>query len=552
MRARILVFAAVAVGLVALLGGTLFALASRGQGGLERLLAIQEQTEFYGRVTDDALGFLHALLQAHGTGGDTRGLLAEQETLAQVGYSRLRALVRQEHLAGSEAEELLRIEQLERAHLHWLRSSEARVREAPAGSEATLLHEALSDFREQVVPSLEKAWALERTDLDAHKLYGQRTLQWGQLLGLFAPFVALTLVFSLAILIYLNIRRALRTLLRGAERIGAGDLHSELPVNGDIDEYDLMAQAINRMAAQLRDSVRERERLAKAEAEASEREMRRYNALLEETVHQRTAQLEEANVRLTDSVKQLQSAQAQLLFTDRLATIGQLAAGVGHEINNPLTFILSNLNYAQQVVTELEAAPTAERRELLEALAEAREGAERVRLIVRDLKMLSHPDDRESGPVDLVKVVRSAAKMAAHEIRDRARLVQQVENVPPVHGNSARLCQVFLNLLINAAHAITPGQVERNEIQLVARVDDSQRVTVEVRDTGCGIPEDKLERVFEPFFTTKPVGEGSGLGLSVCQSIISAYGGKISVESEAGRGTTFRVSLPVHGGEARA
>ncbi|WNG52197.1 HAMP domain-containing protein [Archangium minus] len=504
-------------------------------------------------MTDDALGYLHALLQAHETGGDTRALLAAQETRSQAGFSRLRTLVQQEHLEGSEAEELLRIEQLAQAHLQWLRSSEARVREAPVGSEATLLHEALSAFRAQVTPLLESAWALERTDLEAHKRYGQQTLHWGQLLGLFAPLVALTLVFSLATLIYLNIRRALRTLLRGAERIGEGDLTSELPVNGDIDEYDLMAQAINRMATQLRESVQERERLAKAEAEASEREMRRYNALLEATVQQRTAQLEETNARLTDSVKQLQSTQAQLLFADRLATIGQLAAGVGHEINNPLTFILSNLNYAQQVVSELDAAPTGvERRELLEALAEAREGAERVRLIVRDLKMLSHPDDRESGPVDLVKVVRSAAKMAAHEIRDRARLVQQVENVPPVHGNSARLCQVFLNLLINAAHAITPGQVERNEIQLVARMDDSQRVTVEVRDTGCGIPEDKLERVFEPFFTTKPVGEGSGLGLSVCRSIISAHGGKISVESEAGRGTTFRVSLPVHGGEACA
>jgi signal transduction histidine kinase len=155
------------------------------------------------------------------------------------------------------------------------------------------------------------------------------------------------------------------------------------------------------------------------------------------------------------------------------------------------------------------------------------------------------------GPVDLVAVVRSAAKMAAHEIRDRARLVLQVEDMPLVLGNSARLCQVFLNLLINAAHAISPGQVERNEIKLVARVDEAHRVIVEVHDTGCGIPPEKLGRIFEPFFTTKPVGEGTGLGLSVCQSIVSSHGGDISVESEPGQGTTFRVSLPVHGGEAR-
>jgi signal transduction histidine kinase len=136
--------------------------------------------------------------------------------------------------------------------------------------------------------------------------------------------------------------------------------------------------------------------------------------------------------------------------------------------------------------------------------------------------------------------------MAAHEVRHRARLVMQSEGIPLVRGNAARLCQVFLNLLINAAHAIPAGQVERHEIKLVARAQEDSRVVVEVSDSGCGIPPENLERIFRPFFTTKPVGVGSGLGLSVCQRIITAHGGDISVDSVVGRGTTFRIVLPLH------
>ncbi|WP_152621831.1 sensor histidine kinase [Archangium violaceum] len=539
LRSRVLLFAAVAVGLVALVGGVLFVTASRGERGLAQMLAIQSQTEIYGRMTDESFGYLSTLLHTRETGGDTQAVLEAQEKRFAAEFARLEELVREEHAGESMEGELERIEQLQRALQRWLRGSEERVRLAPGGGEAaTLMHESLQVFREKVAPHLKAAWDQSRADLDEHERRGHRSLGIGRVVGVAVPLVALVLVLSMASIIYLNMRRALGTLLERAQRMGEGDLDTELPVKGERDEYDLMARAINRMATQLRSAAQERER---------------YNALLEQTVRQRTAELEQSNARLTDSLQQLQAAQSQLLFADRLATVGQLAAGVGHELNNPLAFVLSNLNYAQQVVTEMEAAPTpVERRELLEALADAREGAERVRLIVRDLRMLSHPDDREMGPVDLVKVVRSAAKMAAHEIRGRARLVQAVENVPPVQGNSARLCQVFLNLLINAAHAIAPGAVERHEIKLSARVDGAHRVTVEVHDTGSGIPKDKLERVFEPFFTTKPAGEGSGLGLSVCKSIISAHGGDISVDSEPGQGTTFRVSLPVYGGETRA
>jgi signal transduction histidine kinase len=265
------------------------------------------------------------------------------------------------------------------------------------------------------------------------------------------------------------------------------------------------------------------------------------------SLRQRTAELEQANSRLTDSLQQLQATQTRLLFSERLATIGQLAAGIGHEINNPLAFIVGNLDYVQQQLMGEEGVASSEaHQEMLEALADARDGAERVRLIVRDLKVLSHPNDMERGPVDLVASLRSATKVAAYELRNRARLVEHLEELPPVNGHKARLCQVFLNLLINAAHAIPPGQSERHEIRLSARVSGASRIIVEVSDTGCGIPPENMERLFSPFFTTKPVGMGTGLGLSVSHSIVTALGGDISVESQVGRGTTFRVSLPVY------
>jgi two-component system NtrC family sensor kinase len=282
----------------------------------------------------------------------------------------------------------------------------------------------------------------------------------------------------------------------------------------------------------------------KVEAKAAERDAGLYLARLEETVRTRTAELETANTQLAESLAQLKATQARLLFADRLASVGQLAAGVGHEINNPLAYVLSNLHYIHKEMTRTQGAPKPEEREeLLTAIADAREGAERVRLIVQDLKLLSRPDEAGSGPVDVGVVLRRAMKLTSHEIGRRARLVEEVGELPQVQGSVAGLGQVFLNLLVNAAQAIPEGNVEGNEVRVKARWEAPARVVVEVSDTGRGIAPEHLERIFEPFFTTKPVGEGTGLGLSVCHGILKAQGGEIQVESQPGRGATFRVSL---------
>jgi CheY-like chemotaxis protein len=183
-------------------------------------------------------------------------------------------------------------------------------------------------------------------------------------------------------------------------------------------------------------------------------------------------------------------------------------------------------------------------REIAEPLREAREAADRVRLIVRDLKMFSRSDEESMGAADVRRVIESSLRMAWNEIRHRARLVKDYGDVPAVAGNEARLGQVFLNLIINAAQAVPEGRADQNEIRLVTKQDSRGRVIVEVRDTGAGIPEAVRSRLFEPFFTTKPIGVGTGLGLAICHRIVTSMGGEIEVESEIGKGTVFRLILP--------
>jgi signal transduction histidine kinase len=233
--------------------------------------------------------------------------------------------------------------------------------------------------------------------------------------------------------------------------------------------------------------------------------------------------------------------EAQLIISDRMASVGSLAAGVTHEINNPLAAVLANVELAVVDARSLPVNRTTER--LVEELSDAREAANRVREIVRDLKLFSRSEEERHGPVDAREVLESALRMAWNEIRHRARLVRIFEDVPPVYGNDARLGQVFLNLLVNAAQAIPDGRAESNEIRVsLRRV--GERVLVEIADTGTGMSDDVLREVFTPFFTTKPLGVGTGVGLPVCQRIVSALGGQIAVESKLGIGSTFRVLLP--------
>ena len=272
---------------------------------------------------------------------------------------------------------------------------------------------------------------------------------------------------------------------------------------------------------------------------------------LQRRVEERTQELARANQELDAHLRMLRSTQAQLVQAGKMAAVGTLAAGVGHEINNPLSYIVSNVEHACEEAAALEKLgegseeSRARLREMQQVLREALMGASRVRRIVRDLKTFSRQEEDSQTPVDLRGVLDSAAKMAAGELRPRAQLIREyAADVPLVQGSEPRLAQVFLNLIINAAQALPEGKPDQNEVRLVLKNGEGGQVVAEVRDTGSGIPAEVLGRIFDPFFTTKPVGVGTGLGLALCQSFITSMGGTIEVESEVGQGTVFRVKLP--------
>ena len=245
--------------------------------------------------------------------------------------------------------------------------------------------------------------------------------------------------------------------------------------------------------------------------------------------------------------------QEQLLISERMASVGLLAASVAHEINNPLTILLSNLEFASEQVNGLIADlagvdppfPFAERISTLAApLRDAQEAAERVRLIVRDLKVFSRPEDVETrGPVDIRSALESAIRMTSNEVRHRAQLTRDYGDVAPVNGNESRLGQVFINLIVNAAQAIPEGDAANNEIRIATRMDSSGCVAIEFHDTGAGIPAEVLPHIFDAFFTTKATALGTGLGLAICHRIVAEHDGEISVKSRTGSGTVFRVVL---------
>jgi PAS domain S-box-containing protein len=234
--------------------------------------------------------------------------------------------------------------------------------------------------------------------------------------------------------------------------------------------------------------------------------------------------------------------EAQLIASDRMASVGILAAGVAHEINNPLTAVITNIEMSFEDLANFTQSSALNDLQL--GLRDAFYCAERIQAIVRDLKLFSRAEEDTRGPVSTEHVLESTLRMAANEIRHRANLVREYSEVPLVEANEARLGQVFLNILVNAAQALPEGQVEVNKICVSTKLDDRGDVVVKISDTGAGMSTETKKRLFTPFFTTKPAGVGTGLGLAICQRIVSDLGGRIECESELGKGTSFFIYLP--------
>jgi signal transduction histidine kinase len=286
---------------------------------------------------------------------------------------------------------------------------------------------------------------------------------------------------------------------------------------------------------------------------------------LEDTVRIRTEQVRTANEELRAAYRDLQATQAQLIQREKMASVGRLVAGVAHELNNPIGFISSNVTTLEDFVRRLRSmlesyqavALPASERELLAArreelridyaltyldrmIAGIREGADRTRKIVGDLRVFTRAPDDVWQPVDLHEEIESSLTLLGHLLRDRVTVERRFGQIGPVECVRSQLDQVLLNVLANAAQAISgPGTIT------IETRREGDLALVRVADSGPGISADVLPRVFDPFFTTKPVGEGTGLGLSISYEIVKRHGGEIQAESPAGGGAAFTIRLPV-------
>lgn len=291
-------------------------------------------------------------------------------------------------------------------------------------------------------------------------------------------------------------------------------------------------------------------------------------AIYQKKLLRTSASLIKQRNKLSEMNKKLEDAQNQLLQSEKMAAVGQLAAGVAHEINNPVGYVNSNVSvleeYIEQLLQLLSAYETCEplldsgetsveslqqtkikidlaylKDDMADLLRESKEGLNRVKKIVQDLKDFSHVDESEWQYADLHKGLDSTLNVVNNEIRYKATVVKEYGEIMEVKCLSSQINQVFMNLLVNAAHAIQ----EHGTITISTGTQDGG-VWVTIEDTGEGIEQEKLSRIFEPFFTTKPIGQGTGLGLSLSYNIIHKHHGTITVESEPGNGTKFRIWLP--------
>ncbi|GBD94247.1 sensor protein ZraS [bacterium BMS3Abin05] len=331
----------------------------------------------------------------------------------------------------------------------------------------------------------------------------------------------------------------------------------------DIGADDFLSKPVNNdeLLAKVRASMRIQE---------LQRELKESNTRLKHLNHR----LKQATKHLQTANREIKETQAQLLQQEKMASIGQLAAGVAHEINNPIGFISSNLSVLQDYISDLmkfltkykelkenikrnkrehlqvsfEELQTIERdiglqfilEDFEKIVQESLDGAERVKVIVQDLKDFSHIDQAEIKFFQINKGLESTLNIVWNEIKYKAKVIKDYGKVPEIRCYPMQLNQVFMNLLVNAAQAI-----EKNGLIKIKTFLKDKRVVVQISDNGIGIAEENLNKIFDPFFTTKDVGKGTGLGLSTAYNIVKKHHGEIRVESKIGKGTRFTIELPI-------
>lgn len=349
----------------------------------------------------------------------------------------------------------------------------------------------------------------------------------------------------------------LRNLINSAQTIAQGNLHQRVLIRS-ADEVGILGSTFNDMARSLEDR---------------ERELQELNHNLEDMVRRRTEELETSHEALKKAYLDLQNTQEQLVQTEKMASLGQLVAGIAHEIKNPLNFIYGNTGFLSDYTRRLQAlleaydglpSLSAEDRVRMNGMKEEcnynfvkedlptlidnfTEGASRINNIVSDLRTFSRMDSYAVSETDVHASIEISLNLLRNQYRERIQIHKEYGDIPKIQGYSGKLSQVFMNLLTNAFHAIG----ERGDVWIRTRSLDGA-VEVEIQDNGHGIPRENLQRIFEPFFTTKGVGQGTGLGLSISYGIIEQHHGKIMVANAPGGGTIFTVRLPIVQEEIKA
>ena len=365
-----------------------------------------------------------------------------------------------------------------------------------------------------------------------------------------AVFVLSLLVIFSTYIISRGITVPLNTLTRSAITISQGNFNDRVPVQSS-DELGVLATTFNEMARTL---------------SSRETQLQELNRNLENIVRDRTLELENSHEALKRAYFDLKSAQEQLVQTEKMASLGQLVAGIAHEIKNPLNFIYGNTgfledytNTIQGLLEAFEKLPSisAEDRAAIERMKEEvhyafikqdlkilidnfRDGSSRINAIVSDLRAFSRMDRDIVSEVDLHASLEMSLNLLRNQYKDRIEIHKDYGQIPQIKGYPGKLNQVFMNLLSNAFYAVK----DRGSVWIKTR-SVSDAVEIEITDSGAGIPQKDIKRIFEPFFTTKPVGQGTGLGLSISYGIIEQHRGKIQVASSPEKGTVFTIQLPI-------